>query len=193
MNLHADRLQQPIVQLGVTGHQFLEEIPTLSKACEKALNMAQVLFSNRKIHLHSALSTGADHLAAEVALKKHLPLVAIVPQDQDTYLQGMSPDYRGEFQAMLQRATCQVPLNGRKGQSPYQHIESFLEENMDCLIAFWNGKEARGPGGTGEVVKKFNATQKPWIWIRAHNMIAGNPQRLAEGLAQGSIITYHWQ
>jgi hypothetical protein len=71
MNLHADRLQQPIVQLGVTGHQFLEDIPTLSKACEKALNMVQELFSNRKIHLHSALSAGADHLVAEVALKKN--------------------------------------------------------------------------------------------------------------------------
>jgi len=192
MNHNADSLLLPAVRLGVTGHQFLEDLPSLTIACEVALQLVEERYPNRKILLYSALSAGADHLAAKVALKKHLPLVAIVPQDQDTYLQGMSPDYRGEFQTMLQRATRQLSLTGGKGQSPYQHIESFLEENMDCLIAFWNGKEARGPGGTGEVVKKFIATQKPWIWIRAHNMITGNPQRLEFGLEQGSIKSFHW-
>ncbi len=193
MNHNADSLQFPAVRLGVTGHQFLEDLSALTKACEEAMQMVEERYPNRKILLYSALSAGADHLAAEIALKIHLPLVAIVPQDQDTYVQGMSPDYREEYQNMLRRSTQQIAPSGVKGQSPYQSIENFLVENMDCLIAFWNGKEARGPGGTGDVVKKFDNTLKPWIWVRTQNMAAGNPQRLEEGLIQGSILAYHWQ
>ena len=43
-------------------------------------------------------------------------------------------------------------------------------------MAVWNGQEARGPGGTGEIVAAARARLLPLTWIEAADARDGAPR-----------------
>ena len=57
-------------------------------------------------------------------------------------------------------------------EKQYAWVGAYVAEHADILFAIWDGKPARGVGGTGQVVKWFLANHVP----RAHStLISAHP------------------
>lgn len=174
-------------KVGITGHQLLHEKPLIKKAIEEVLAGIKNDQPDKTLELYSALAAGADSMTAECAIENSIALLVILPFDETSYIAGMSDEQQMIFKELIEQAASVIRLPDEKGKSIYEVMGDFLVREMDCLIAVWNGQEARGPGGTGDVVDKFNGTGKRWIWIRADNMVKEKPIHLPYGLVQGTI------
>jgi hypothetical protein len=57
----------------------------------------------------------------------------------------------------------------------------------DALVVIWDGNEVQGPGGTGEVVAKARAGDKPIAWVHAGNRSPGTAEPTTLGEEQGRV------
>nr|WP_219905315.1 hypothetical protein [Actinopolyspora mortivallis] len=100
----------------------------------------------------SCLADGADSLFARAVLDHGGELVVIVPAAQ--YREGLPEDHHSVYDALLARASEVVRLSHVESTSQ-AHMEASLEmlSRADRLLAVWDGKPARGFGGTADIVK----------------------------------------
>jgi hypothetical protein len=182
------------IKVGVSGHRFLQNSPELKEAIHTALDRIAARYPEKPMVLYSSLAAGADQLAGLAAREKGIELVAVIPYDQKRYLESIPHPDRDTFSRLAAEAVDTVQLNGDvEGEAKYLVLAETLVRQMDVLIAVWNGRPARGPGGTGEVVERFRQTGKPLVWIRADNMLPEAPVLLPPSLHQGSIAYENWQ
>lgn len=185
-------LKQKKVKIGVTGHLSLGNTSMIEKSLYQVLSTISKRRPNELTCFYSPLSPGADLLSARIALDCSIPLFVIIPFTQDKYLQSFSIKDRELFLQFVQRAEGIINLSKEKQDNTYQMLGDYLVENMDYLIAFWDGQEARGPGGTGEVVNNFRQSHKPLAWIRAENKASNQLVFLPDPLPQGMIQYENW-
>ena len=122
----------------------------------------------------SALAEGADRLVARVGLDKlGMALVVPLPMPVDGYMMDFGSDaVKAEFNGLLARAETiiEAPILA-PGETWRQYTEdrnhqyawagAYLVIACDVLIALWDGKPARGTGGTAHVVDWFLAGTTP--------------------------------
>ena len=99
----------------------------------------------------SCLADGPDAWFAQSVLDLGGRLVAVVPAEQ--YRDGLPTEHHPTYDALLARAAQVLRVN---------HVESTSEAHMEAsermlaeadeLVAVWDGKPARGYGGTADVV-----------------------------------------
>ncbi len=104
----------------------------------------------------TCLADGADSLFAQAVLDVGGSLHVFIPAEK--YRDGLPADHREVYDALLAQATTVTRLN---------HVESDSESHMDAslrmiaeadrLLAVWDGKPARGYGGTADVVDAARA------------------------------------
>lgn len=132
----------------------------------------------------SPLATGADQLAAEAGLALGYRLIAPLPFPVDDYARDFGDD-AGSFHALLDRADVVLALDGARGVDEgrsYQSVGQLVARKVDLLIAVWDGKEARGPGGTGDIVAFAAGTGVAVWWIHADDDAV--PPVLIDGVAE---------
>lgn len=137
------------MRIGVSGHQ---QIP--SEAVAHVKERMTRLLSAAKDDLVgvSSLAAGADQLFVTAVLENGGRLHAIIPCQQYETTFGDKSDLE-RFVLLLGRADKVEVLN-HCGPSE----EAFLDaghrvvENSDLLVAVWDGKPARGLGGTADTV-----------------------------------------
>lgn len=125
--------------------------------------------------LVSALAEGADRIAARVALDDHqegnrYALECPLPFDREEYERDFkTAASRSEFRTMLGRADVVWELPGERAKSSdaYAGVGEEVVERSDLLLAIWDGEEARGRGGTAEVVRSALDAGKPVVWIHS--------------------------
>jgi hypothetical protein len=183
---------QKKVKIGVTGHLSLQNPHLLGESIRKIMNNISNRHPDEQMCFYSPLSPGADLLSAKIAVECSIQLFVIVPFNQEKYLLTFSAEDRKLFLQLIKKAEGIIQLSEEKHDHVYQMLGDYLVENMDYLIAIWNGQEARGPGGTGEVVQSFKQSRKPLVWIRANNMALDQPVLLPDSLLQGSIQYENW-
>jgi hypothetical protein len=104
--------------------------------------------------LISPLASGADQIAADVALVRGWTLQAVLPFSAGDYAASMAEEDASKLRRLLHAAKCVFELGGH----PDEPIESFVLAgratiaHADLLIAAWDGEPARGRGGTAETV-----------------------------------------
>lgn len=151
----------------------------------------------------SPLARGADQLAAEAVLSRRASrLTAILPFAVADYEQDFTEE--GEldrFRSLWNSASVQQELPGRyEAEQPtdshhererkqqlrnagYLRVGQATVEACDLLIAVWNGRQAAGQGGTGEIVAYAVERNFPVLWIDATNPTAP-PQVLVRKTSQ---------
>jgi hypothetical protein len=145
------------------------------------------------VHLYTPLAPGADQLAGIAALEGSIPIVVLLPLEKRRYLEDFSIEDQDAFTRISAQAAELICLNtAGDREEAYRTLGSYMAAHMDYLIAVWNGRPERGPGGTGEVVKNFRQTGKPLAWIRADNMLPDHPVFLPASLKKGSISYENW-
>lgn len=185
-------LKRSIVNIGITGHLSLQNPDLIGKSIRQILKSIADKHPDEQLCFYSPASPGADLLSARIAVELSIPLFVILPFNQEDYLQTFSSEDRMLFLQFLNKAEGLIQLSEEKQEDVYQQLGDYLVNNMDVLIAIWNGQDARGPGGTGDVVQNFRQSHKPLAWIRADNKTSDQSVFLPDSIQQGTIQYENW-
>lgn len=136
--------------IGITGHQHIPD---------KAVRFVQ---SGIEAVLHdvdgrvtgvSCLAAGADQIFARAVFKIGGELHVVIPC-RDYEKTFTDPEDAESFRHLIQNATSTTRLNHEKPSE-----EAFLDAGRtvvqlsQVLVAVWDGKKARGLGGTADIVR----------------------------------------
>ena len=159
-----------VLRVGVTGHRKLGADPRVGwhvhAECVRVLDRLQQLARYRAASLqaYSALAVGADQLFAHAALGLGLPLVGIVPYA------GYADDFDGGERADFERllglcAEVQRLPHGQKSNEAYFDGGKVIVDQVEYLVAVWDGLPSKGLGGTADVVAYAAAKGRPVLRI----------------------------
>ena len=138
------------MNIGVTGHQNLIS-NEIKEWVQKSLS--EYLLKYDDIIGFSCLAEGADQVFAEEILKKGFNLVVIIPSHN--YEKSFSNrSARINFSDLLLKSSKIINLSFKiPCEEAYWEAGKTIVDNSDLVFAIWNGKEAKGLGGTGDIVK----------------------------------------
>jgi hypothetical protein len=144
------------------------EIATLSGHAHAPRLYAPVAEDHVKVNLRivSALAEGADCLVAQEAIDQGYELFAPLPFQIGDYENDFTHDLE-TFRRLAAQGHV-VELDGDRGDNEtasYEAAGRFVAGNCDLLIAIWDGKPARGRGGTAEIVEFAALSDLPIWWI----------------------------
>jgi hypothetical protein len=180
-----------MVFIGVTGHRFLTEFDRLEAGIDRALACIDQRYPGQPWAVLSSLAEGADCLvtARILAQRPAARLIVPLPLPAEEYARYFStPEARVEFRRWLARAdeVIQVPALPSL-ESAYWAAGEYVLEHAGVLIALWDGREAQGRGGTGEVVAAARLRGLPLAWVHAGNRRPGTDQPGSLGAEQGML------
>ncbi len=186
MTDNAVRVDAPIEQtrteptsltIGVTGHRPTRlrdaDLPLLRERVREVLITLQTAIPGGTISVLSPLAEGADQTVARVALDTGCKLACALPFARDAYASDFATAAaKAEYRALLALAERVVELGGSRTTPEerdlaYAAVGSYTIAHSDALLAIWDGEQARGNGGTGQVVAAAFDARVPVIWIPA--------------------------
>lgn len=163
------------LRVGVTGHRHIECGPKVVGAVHNALGK----IDERRRHgtpatpvdltVVSALAEGADRLVARQAMLRGASLEAVLPLPRDEYLADFAAEEsKAEFLELLGRAAVVIEQPAaRKREEAYERAGRAVVDRSDILLALWDGRPARGRGGTAEIVSYARRQHVPVLRIAA--------------------------
>jgi len=161
------------VRVGVTGHRQLPHDPRLVQQVDRAIERIQDLAasadgSRPRLTAISALAEGADRLVAREILREPGAMLEVpLPLPPAEYMQDFDTKCsRQEFESLLRRADLilTMPTSPSRTEA-YEAAGHYIVDHCHVLLALWNGKPARGQGGTAEIVALALRRHLPLIWI----------------------------
>lgn len=129
------------------------------------------------LRIISGLAAGADQWAAEEAVALGYELQAPLPFPREDYRIDFAGDLQSEtvYDDLLKKATAILELDGkidfdRRGRRlpdsrSYEALGRAVLDQSDLLLAIWDGKDAKGKGGAGQVVREALQRGIPVVWI----------------------------
>jgi hypothetical protein len=156
--------------VGITGHRHLADPEDIAYRIQQALDAVEREFRVHRIELLSALAEGADRLVAQaVSGRQGGALVAVLPLPVAEYLQDFDePESQQEFKSLLDSAerTIHIESPGRRKEA-YLAAGVYILDHCQVLLAVWDGKPARGVGGTADIVGRARRQGLPLILIHS--------------------------
>jgi hypothetical protein len=148
--------------VGITGHRALPEAAQWSWVREE-LDAALVALEPPIVGV-SSLAEGADQCFAEAVLAAGGRLHAVLAFEH--FGESLEDDDHAAFAALLQGAD-EVEVVDPQPTRDLAYLAAGLRvvELVDVLFAVWDGKPARGTGGTAEVVERSLAIDTPVLHI----------------------------
>ncbi|MEV0696964.1 hypothetical protein AB0I53_03455 [Saccharopolyspora sp. NPDC050389] len=137
-----------MTRLAISGHRGLPQRTT--ELVDEALRAELRKYEGDLVGL-SCIADGADALFARAVLDQGGALMVIVPAAN--YRDKLPEDHHPEYDALFERASEVVQLDFPDSTSESHMVASVkMVEMADQLVAVWDGKSARGYGGTADVV-----------------------------------------
>lgn len=154
------------ITIGVTGHRLIAaaDLPAIEKAVGSILDALKAKAPQTPLLLLSGLAEGADRLVARIAMEKHgAELCVVLPMSVEDYrLDFATPESKAEFDRLLASARLVVTPESRglkvdrtssaERKAGYAAAGEWVALNSHLLVALWDGEDARGKGGTAEIV-----------------------------------------
>ena len=143
--------------VGITGHQNLPD---------QAIDFVKHGIANVLHHFHgafvgvSSLAIGADQLFAEAVVQSNGRLHAVIP------CQGYETTFTDDaalqsFRRLLESAgSVETLAYDRPSEDAFLAAGNRVVELSDIFIAVWDGLEAKGKGGTADIVRYAQGHQK---------------------------------
>lgn len=162
----------PIV-IGAIGHRDIRPADgKLAAAIRNECRKLKKQYGASPFIVLSALAEGADRLIARIAMEElQADLIAVLPMPAADYERDFqTEDSKREFREFLKSAACMRlalaegeawKADGEPRNEQYARAGSIIAEHAQILFAIWNGKEARGTGGTADQVRWFERGYAP--------------------------------
>jgi cobalamin biosynthesis Co2+ chelatase CbiK len=148
------------MRVGVTGHQDLGSKATVewvSKVLAAAVKEYEVTQG------FTCLAAGTDQIYAAILKKEQIPYIAVIPSNnyEKTFTDS---NYYTNYFTLLSLAQKIVKLKFKKpSQKAFFEAGKKVVKLSEILFAVWNGQEARGLGGTADIVKYALVSNKKII------------------------------
>ncbi|WP_327237287.1 hypothetical protein OG349_28455 [Streptomyces sp. NBC_01317] len=145
-------------RIGVTGHR---DIPAAARAHIRAAILAVLRAQQGSLEALSSLAAGADQLFADLALDRGAELTVVIPSGD--YEDGFDdPEELARYRHLKDRATLEVRMEfPHSTDEAYYAAGAYIADHCDRLLAVWDGRPARGLGGTGDIVRYARERGKP--------------------------------
>lgn len=169
------------IRIAVTGHRKIADPEKVIASLNHALRLLDAMHAGLK-HRYvvvSPLAEGADRMVAGGVLKwlgtaevgaPQLEVVLPFPEQQyfATFNDRDRQESIQEFESFRREAEKVTVLeNAGSRLDGYEGLGRYLVEHCDVLVAIWDGDQARGRGGTAEVVDRAQHAGVPTIWINS--------------------------
>lgn len=155
---------RPLI-VGFTGHRRLRNEEKIAEALRAVLASIQSDVG-AEIVGRSSVASGADTLFGEACLAANLKWIALLPFPEAEFKKDFSgPDW-ARAKALLDRAE-RIEVSSEVAERPGGYLDCGLAtvNGADLLLAVWDGKAARGSGGTAQIVEYARLAHKPLILI----------------------------
>ena len=155
-------------RVGVSGHRRLDPDARVVDAVDRALDDVAAAAGGRPVAVVSSLAEGADRLVAERGLARRWPLEVVLPLEPGDYERDFAGDGSvAAFRALLAEADAVERVAPQPSRDDaYWAAGLAVLARCDALVAVWDGRPARGRGGTGDVVARARAEGLPLAWVR---------------------------
>ena len=174
--------------VGVTGHRQIagDCTPAIEAAVISLLEGVRTKAPDAPLVLLTGLAEGADRLVARLVQERFgAEIIVVLPRAAESYRSDFATaDSREEFDRLLASAQLVVtcPVDHADPTVGYAWAGNFTALHSHLLIALWDGDEARGDGGTAEIVRaKLKGRYAGWN--------KGEPLQYDEGGAVAHVIT----
>jgi hypothetical protein len=137
------------MRIAITGHR---ELPAeTERLVDRAIREQLAAYAGHEVVGMTNLADGADQLFAQAVLGAGGQLEVIIPAAR--YKDGLPESAHATYGTLLARASS-VHCLDRIESTEEAHMEasSAMLDRADGLFAVWDGKPARGYGGTADVV-----------------------------------------
>jgi len=161
------------VTLGITGHRSGISDEVYTKLFGYIKNMIEKESISIKTII-SSLADGADRVVAKHMLEEYnAKLIVSLPFEQYEYQKDFSEDSQEEFQSFLSKSDRVYTISSLDAISKdeaYLKAGEYVVDNCDILIAIWDGEDAKGVGGTGDIVAYAEQCKKPILYINTASL-----------------------
>lgn len=150
------------MRIGITGHQSLEDPQgwdwVKTEMCSLLAEQPEPLIGI------TSLAIGADSIFAEVVLQRKGSIEAVIPFPE--YELTFHVDDRDKYQRLLEAASRVTRLQKKQSdEESYLEAGKTVVDLAELLLAVWDGKPARGLGGTGDIVEYAMLKRKDIIHL----------------------------
>lgn len=151
-----------MMKIGITGHQRLEDSSSWNWV-RSALSIELNAFVPPLIAV-SSLAIGADQLFASLVTQQGGQLHVILPFPE--YERTFGPQDIDAYRQILSKASSVEILHTHgTDEDKYLAAGKRIVELADLMIAIWDGKPAKGKGGTADIVAHALQRATPLIHI----------------------------
>lgn len=145
-------------RIGVTGHRGIpqEARAHVREAIDTALHRVE-----GSLEALSSLAVGADQLFAGLALARGAELTVVIPSEdyEDCFTDAAE---LARYRDLKERAAREVRLgHPHSTDEAYYAAGAYIADHCDLLLAVWDGRPARGLGGTGDIVAYARGLGRP--------------------------------
>ena len=142
--------------IGLTGHQVM---PAAARAFAE-LELSRLLADQPDLLGVSSLAAGSDQLFARLVREAGGALHVVIPSRG--YEQTFGPEDLARYRELSAAAVKTTVLDfDEPGEPAYQAAGLYVVDHCDLLVAVWDGRPARGLGGTGDIVRYAREVGRP--------------------------------
>lgn len=143
---------------GITGHRELENIDWIKTMMKEIISEMKITYGV------TCLATGADELFAESLRQERISYTAVIPCiNYETTFEDVE---LGEFRLSKRSASKLIELsNDHPSEKAFDEAGKAVVDNSEMLIAIWDGEEAKGLGGTADIVDYAKSQNKKIIHL----------------------------
>ena len=148
--------------LGITGHQDIP--PTAKKFVEDRIIEVLRSVPGKFIGV-SSLASGADQLFAKIVVRMGAELHVVIPcaKYESTFTDKRALN---RYHRLLERADKVEVLNHNgPSQSAFLHAGHRVVDLSQMVVAVWDGLNARGKGGTADIVRYAHERAKEVVVV----------------------------
>ncbi|SHM77102.1 hypothetical protein [Mucilaginibacter sp. OK098] len=148
--------------IGITGHQKLPDGSGLEWLRGGLISGIKDFKSI--IYAYSSLAVGADQLFAKTVLQMSIDLIAVIPclHYEKTF---KGADQNSYFEMLSKCKTIETLDFSEPSEVAFFSAGKQVVVKSDVLFAIWDGNQAKGLGGTGDVVQYALSLKKTVVHL----------------------------
>lgn len=146
------------ITICVTGHIDLKDPKKVKSEIIYFLRYIKETNPGSELKALSAMAAGADTIFAQAVVEAKIPLKIVLPFQIEDYQKDFKNGYWKDTNKIISQNDYQINEtieydNLESRNKAYLNTGKRLVDESNIVLAIWDGKEASGIGGTGDIVK----------------------------------------